>query len=241
MIAAPPAILVAATMHTAPLDWLLILCCLAGLSPRSLHAQGLAAGRSQPQAVPQQSVPQAPVHPRVIVFVHGLHGSRDSWRAANGAYWPDLVQTDPRFAYSDVVVAEYPSPSSNGKMSSVQLADILYTHLRQAHVWDHREVVFIAHSLGGILVEEMLLRHPADAARVRFVVSYGTPHEGSTVARVASTTRILCSTISATPPEMLFSPNWKTAGAAAPRSTGSIASALMKPRTRRPKMGSSAI
>jgi pimeloyl-ACP methyl ester carboxylesterase len=83
-------------------------------------------------------------------------------------------------------VAEYPSPSSNGKMSSVQLADILYTHLRQAHVWDHREVVFIAHSLGGILVEEMLLRHPADAARVRFVVSYGTPHEGSTVARVAS-------------------------------------------------------
>ncbi len=173
-------------MHTAPLDWLLILCCLAGLSPRSLHAQGLAAGRSQPQAVPQQSVPQAPVHPRVIVFVHGLHGSRDSWRAANGAYWPDLVQTDPRFAYSDVVVAEYPSPSSNGKMSSVQLADILYTHLRQAHVWDHREVVFIAHSLGGILVEEMLLRHPADAARVRFVVSYGTPHEGSTVARVAS-------------------------------------------------------
>jgi pimeloyl-ACP methyl ester carboxylesterase len=122
----------------------------------------------------------------VIVFVHGLHGGRDSWRAANGAYWPDLVKTDPRFAYSDVVVAEYPSPSSNGKMSSTQLADALWTHLRQDHVWEHREVVFLAHSLGGILVEEMLLRHPADAAKVRFVVSYGTPHEGSTVARVAA-------------------------------------------------------
>jgi pimeloyl-ACP methyl ester carboxylesterase len=129
-----------------------------------------------------QSVPRA----RVIVFVHGLHGSRDSWRASNGAYWPDLIRKDPRFAYSDVEVAEYPTPSSNGKMSSVQLAAILWTHLKQDHVWEHQEVVFVAHSLGGILVEEMLLKHPADAARVKFIVSYGTPHEGSAIARIAS-------------------------------------------------------
>jgi hypothetical protein len=47
-------------------------------------------------------------------------------------------------------------------------------------------VVFIAHSLGGILVEEMLLRHPVEAAKVKFIVSYGTPHEGSQIARIAS-------------------------------------------------------
>jgi pimeloyl-ACP methyl ester carboxylesterase len=140
---------------------------------------------AHPSASSSQEAPSAP-RARVIVFVHGLHGSRESWRAANGAYWPDLVRTDPHFAYSDVDIAEYPSPASNGKMSSVQLADMLWNRLRQDHVWDHREVVFLAHSLGGILVEEMLLRHPADAAKVRFIVSYGTPHEGSTVARIAS-------------------------------------------------------
>jgi hypothetical protein len=32
----------------------------------------------------------------------------------------------------------------------------------------------------------MLLRHPAVAARVKFIVSYGTPHAGSTIARIAS-------------------------------------------------------
>jgi pimeloyl-ACP methyl ester carboxylesterase len=165
-------------MRTVLLDCLVFLFCLAGFSYHPGCAQGLPP--QTPAAV------QTPIHPRVIVFVHGLHGGRDSWRAANGAYWPDLVRTDPRFAYSDVVVAEYPSPPSNGKMSSTQLADALWTRLRQDHVWEHREVVFLAHSLGGILVEEMLLRHPADAAKVRFVVSYGTPHEGSTVARVAS-------------------------------------------------------
>lgn len=144
------------------------------------------ASSSFSQAGIQQTHTQGIPRARVIVFVHGLHGSRESWRASNGAYWPDLIRTDPRFAYSDVDIAEYPTPSSNGKMSSVQLADILWTRLRQDHVWDHREVVFIAHSLGGILVEEMLLKHPADAAKVRFIVSYGTPHEGSSIARIAS-------------------------------------------------------
>jgi pimeloyl-ACP methyl ester carboxylesterase len=139
-----------------------------------------------PQAAAQQDPAKLVPRARVIVFVHGLHGSRESWRASNGAYWPDLVRTDPRFAYSDVEVVEYPTPASNGKMSSAQLADILFAHLRQDHVWEHHEVVFIAHSLGGILVEEMLLRHPAEAARVKFIVSYGTPHEGSPIARLAS-------------------------------------------------------
>jgi pimeloyl-ACP methyl ester carboxylesterase len=133
-----------------------------------------------------QPAPQQILRARVIVFVHGLHGSRESWRASNGAYWPDLVRTDPRFAYSDVEVAEYPTPASNGRMTSVQLADVLWDRLQQDRVWDHREVVFVAHSLGGILVEEMLLRHPAGAAKVRFIVSYGTPHEGSSIARMAS-------------------------------------------------------
>ena len=142
------------------------------------------ANAQQPNTEPVNTQPGQ--RPRIIVFVHGLHGSRESWRAVNGAYWPDMVRTDLRFAYSDMDVAEYPTPASNGKMSSVQLADTLFTRLKQEHVWDHREVVFIAHSLGGILVEEMLLRHPTEAARVRFIVSYGTPHEGSSIAWIAS-------------------------------------------------------
>ena len=142
--------------------------------------------RAHPFFAQPATQPASAQRARIIVFVHGIHGDRESWRAQNGAYWPDMIRTDPRFAYSDVEVAEYPTPSSNGKMSSVQLADLLWARLKKDHVWEHREVVFLAHSLGGILVEEMLLRHPAEAAKVRFIVSYGTPHEGSTVARVAS-------------------------------------------------------
>lgn len=123
--------------------------------------------------------------PRVIVFVHGIHGSRETWRASNGAYWPQLIQTDPHFQKSDVVVAEYPTPSVRGQYSTVQLSQILWQRLEVQHVWEHKEIVFIAHSLGGILTEEMLLNHPADAVRVPFIVSYSTPHEGSFVANLA--------------------------------------------------------
>ncbi len=123
--------------------------------------------------------------PRVIVFVHGLHGDRETWRAANNAYWPQLIQTDPHLQKSDVVVAEYPTPSMHGQLSTVQLAQILYQGLKQQRVWEHREIVFITHSLGGIVTEEMLLRHPADAAHVPFMVSYATPHQGSFVANLA--------------------------------------------------------
>ncbi len=150
----------------------------------ALFLFGTSAGLST--STTQQSAEEQVLRPRVIVFVHGLHGSRDSWRASNGAYWPEMIRTDPRFAFSDLEVAEYPTPPSNGRMSSVQLADVLWNRLNQDGVWEHREVVFLAHSLGGLLVEEMLLRHPADAAKVRFIVSYGTPHEGSSIARMAS-------------------------------------------------------
>jgi pimeloyl-ACP methyl ester carboxylesterase len=123
--------------------------------------------------------------PRVIVFVHGIHGDRETWRAPNGAYWPQLIQTDPHFQQSDVVVAEYPTPSMRGQYSTEQLSQILWQGLKRQKVWEHKEVVFIAHSLGGIVTEEMLLNHPAEAAHVPFIVSYSTPHQGSFVASLA--------------------------------------------------------
>ena len=123
--------------------------------------------------------------PRVIVFVHGIHANRETWRAPNGAYWPQLIQTDPHFQKSDVVVAEYPTPASRGRLSTAQLSEILWQGLKRQRVWEHSEIVFIAHSLGGILTEEMLLNHPADATHVPFIVSYATPHQGSFVANLA--------------------------------------------------------
>jgi pimeloyl-ACP methyl ester carboxylesterase len=159
--------------------WALIFSFVAAAGP--LPAQGQA--QIQPQT--QTQIAAQGLKPRVIVFVHGIHGDHETWRASNGAYWPQLIQSDPHFQQSDVVVAEYPTPSRNGQYSTQQLSQILWQGLKKQKVWDHREVVVIAHSLGGILTEEMLINHPAEAARVRFIVSYSTPHQGSIVASLA--------------------------------------------------------
>jgi pimeloyl-ACP methyl ester carboxylesterase len=154
--------------------WAVTAVCALWLSFVAVGLGCLSAGAETPK-------------PRVIVFVHGLHGDRWSWSGPNNAYWPQMIQTDPHFRMSDVVVAEYPTPSMRGKLSTQQLSEMLWKSLQQKKVWDHHEVVIIAHSLGGILTEEMLLNHPAEAARVKFVVSYATPHQGSFVANLAKT------------------------------------------------------
>ena len=155
---------------------------LTGFALAGALALACGAQSAKPEA---QSGGTSQTKPRVIVFVHGIHGDHETWRAANGAYWPQLIQTDPHFQQSDVVVAEYPTPSRHGQYSTEKLSEILWQGLKRQKVWDHREVVFIAHSLGGLLTEEMLIDHPADAAKVRFVVSYSTPHQGSFVASLA--------------------------------------------------------
>ena len=139
------------------------------------------------QTVPQPVQLQPGSRPRVIVFVHGLHGSRESWRAANGAYWPDMVRTDPRFAYSDVDVAGVSNPF-------VQRQDV------QRAVGRHPLDSPASRTTSGTIARSSSSPTawvasssrrcssdiPTDAATVRFIVSYGTPHEGSPVARIAS-------------------------------------------------------
>jgi predicted alpha/beta hydrolase family esterase len=45
----------------------------------------------------------------------------------------------------------------------------------------HNEVVFVAHSLGGLVVQRLLLTHHELAMKVRFIYFLATPQEGSAV------------------------------------------------------------
>jgi pimeloyl-ACP methyl ester carboxylesterase len=122
---------------------------------------------------------------KAVVFVHGIFGDgRSTWTSGDGkTYWPDLLGADSQFADADVVVKSY---KSSGVSNSVQtIAGSLATDL--AGVFSsHTEVIFICHSLGGLIVKELLLDNPQYAKKVPFVVFYATPGGGSFVARFAS-------------------------------------------------------
>jgi triacylglycerol esterase/lipase EstA (alpha/beta hydrolase family) len=128
-------------------------------------------------------------NPKVIVFVHGLFSSPDAWRCDGQHYWPAMIanDSDPAFADTDVYVVGYPTPQKHGKMTISQLDTVIMNRLEADGVFSrHKEVVFVAHSLGGLVTQQLLLtyRDKGLYKKVSFLYLYGTPEEGSKLANI---------------------------------------------------------
>lgn len=140
-----------------------------------------------------------------IVLVHGLNGNpRRTWTAKNGLYWPaellpETLKGHPAniivYGYNADVYTRNPdaSPSDN---FIFQHAATLVSHLtayRQSKGTTNNPIIWIAHSLGGILVKRSLLyshdlldtEHEASRSicvSTFGIIFLGTPHAGSGLA-----------------------------------------------------------
>ena len=108
----------------------------------------------------------------VFIFVHGLHSdSRGAWMhlmkdgtedVAN--YWPALVLKDKSFASPSIFLAGFYSDIQSGNYDMEAAAEELFSRLTNpvgatpAPV-TKKNLVFVAHSLGGILVRSVLTHH----------------------------------------------------------------------------------
>lgn len=150
-----------------------------------------------------------------VVFVHGLNGDpHNTWTGPKSkTFWP--AQLLPRFVLEEKAriltygyAAEITS-FTDGRSSNISLV----SHAQQliAELVDNRRIrkagerplIFVAHSLGGLLVKRALI-YSADSSGVRtkhlrsiFVSTYGilflgTPHPGSSVAEWGSALERLC-------------------------------------------------
>ncbi len=79
----------------------------------------------------------------------------------------------------------YPTPYTGNKSDVKDIATDLAAQLTPVFA-SHDQVVFICHSLGGLIVKEVLLSNPDFVSKVPAVVFYATPHGGSVVAAYAS-------------------------------------------------------
>jgi hypothetical protein len=100
----------------------------------------------------------------VIVYVHGLlSDSGDAWYAEGKtpAYWPQLVQKDLRFKESGIFLAGYYTAADSSDFSVRAAADAVSRSLQRRdqlgrRVMDARNILFVAHSLGGVVVRYLL-------------------------------------------------------------------------------------
>jgi len=130
---------------------------------------------------------------QVLVFVHGvLSDSRDCWYRAPaenrpGVYWPDLLQNDNRFNGCSIYLGGYSTSVQSSRYEVSDCAEELYSALRRRSeedgsrsVLEHKTIVFVCHSMGGIVVRYMLTARPWEFENTRIgLVLIASPSSGS--------------------------------------------------------------
>ncbi|MET4720782.1 pimeloyl-ACP methyl ester carboxylesterase [Bradyrhizobium japonicum] len=121
----------------------------------------------------------------VIVFVHGILGSKETWTHKNGTYWPDLITKDPFFSGYDVYVYEYPTRLFGAGFSIDEIAENMRLLLEADLVTNYKEIIFVSHSMGGLATRAFLNRNSKLSERVRLAFFFSTPTTGSEIASLA--------------------------------------------------------
>jgi pimeloyl-ACP methyl ester carboxylesterase len=117
----------------------------------------------------------------VIVFVHGVLGDGVATWTRGSAYWPRLLTQDKVFDGVSVYVHQYPT-GLLAKLSIDELADNMRLQFDANEVSSHKRIIFLAHSMGGLITRSYLLKYRPVATRTAFIYFYSTPTTGSEVA-----------------------------------------------------------
>src|SRR6218665_1507648 len=100
-----------------------------------------------------------------LIFVHGLLSSADScWRSSKGIYWPELIAADKDFREVSIFLGGYHTSVNSGKYDIAQCVAEFVRALKLSVAGysapiSSRNIIFICHSLGGVVVRRMLEEH----------------------------------------------------------------------------------
>jgi pimeloyl-ACP methyl ester carboxylesterase len=154
---------------------------------------GDSANTNPPTATENNTDPQWVVRQQTqakvaIVFVHGIFGDTiGTWTNANGTRFFDLVAADPAIVgKADIFAFGYPSRMfKSGSFDIREAANRLHGSLDNAGVFGYSKIVFVAHSMGGLVTMHELLVHRELLSKVPVLVFLATPQEGADVTRIA--------------------------------------------------------
>lgn len=98
-----------------------------------------------------------PTGDTAVIFVHGIFSSSKGCWSSESAYWPDLLAAEPRFSQIGIYVFSYRTKWSSGSYSISDAAEMLNADLGFDKLLELRNLVFVCHSMGGIVVRKFLV------------------------------------------------------------------------------------
>jgi hypothetical protein len=102
---------------------------------------------------------RAPKSDLVILFVHGiLSGGETAWGQPS---WPELVANESDFQDAGIFLFTYQSTVSSRTYSIGDVVDALREHFNLEALWNRRRLVFVCHSMGGIVVRRFIVANQA--------------------------------------------------------------------------------
>ena len=120
--------------------------------------------------------------------MNGIFGdSVSTWtNDKDGAYWPDLMAKDHDFDEADIYIHSFQSPKLSTAQEIGDLAVRLRTILTLDHVFEHENVVFLVHSMGGLVTRAMLVKTRLPHSKFPMIYFFATPTAGADVAGIAA-------------------------------------------------------
>lgn len=151
-----------------------------------------------------------PQSKHMLILVHGLNGSFESWEGTNERFIANL-QIESLIENFDVYLYQYPTRifeitllkkirntikgfSSNNPHEDLEGFNIgidkisrnLEAEIRDAH-HNYETISFIAHSMGGLVVKSAITWMPKQILeKVRLIISLSVPHMGANLANVGT-------------------------------------------------------
>lgn len=126
-------------------------------------------------------------NPVAVVFVHGIFGTtHGTWTNKEGKTFFELIKRSEDVGSKiDVYAFGYTSEMfKEGSLDIYSAAEKLDSYLINDKVWDYKTVVFVGHSMGGLVTMQLLLNKRHRLSQVPLMVFYATPQEGSTLSSI---------------------------------------------------------
>ena len=145
----------------------------------------VVANETDPQWV-TRNAPHAKV---AVVFVHGIFGDTlGTWKNDNGETFFRLLTAQPDVGPQlDIFAFGFTSQMFKaGSFDIREAANKLHESLQYKEVLDYPTVVFVAHSMGGLVVLRYMLTHREIIEKVPLVMLYSAPQEGAQIASIAN-------------------------------------------------------